>query len=173
MGYTLVASFDDSFCEKVNSLSTNGNKIPYGRHCDREEANRRMNYHMTLAHWAKEYDDVYLPRIDQIRFSQFRITITGVDVMYAEENSMLLYFTVEPGSGYQEAAERIGNALQIGTSPFLHITIAASKDYEFIRKLEEETKRKFRYPFELTVTGLDLYHIWEPVMLTKHIEACD
>ena len=173
MGYTLVASLGDSFFRKMDELAakTNANKIPFGRNCDREEANRQMRSHMTIAHWAKEKDDEYLPRVDQIEFSPFHITVTGTGVMYAEENSMLLYFSVRPGSGYQEAAEQIECALGIDTSDFLHITIAASKDHEFIRKLKEETDRQFRYPFDLDISGLDLYHIWKPVVLTKHIEA--
>lgn len=173
MGHTLVAAFDSIFIAKMNEslANTNANKIPFGRQCDREEANRRMNYHMTIAHWAKEKDGVYLPRLDQIHISPFRVTVTASSIMYDREDSALLYFAIEPGNGCRETVKCIRASLEIEASDFLHITIAASQNFNFILELKKKIDTQFRYPFELDINGLDVYHIWEPVVLMKHIEA--
>lgn len=173
MGYTLVTVFDQKFEEQMKTLleSHNVNKIPFGRKCDRTCANQNMRYHMTLIHWAKEYDSIYLPLIDKLRFESFDLKITGTELLYAEEGSLLLYFSVMPSDGYTNAINHIEETMKTKSSSFLHITIAVSKDHEHIRDLKRIIDEQLRYPFCLKVTELDLYHIWKPVVLYRNILA--
>ena len=149
----------------------NANKIPFGRKCDRDTANQIMKYHMTLVHWAKEYDAVFLPRVERIQFVPFKIIVTGTNMLYAEEGSLLLYFSVVPGDEFLHAMENIQNVMGMQTSSFFHITIAVSQDHPYIQRLKEVVDEQCVYPFELMVSGLDLYHIWTPTRMDKHISA--
>ena len=73
MGHTLVAGFSGADLNRITSLLTEDErkvlcKIPFGRGCDRDEADRALPYHMTLAHWSAAEDPLYLPRLDALRF---------------------------------------------------------------------------------------------------------
>jgi len=173
MGYTLVARFHDSFYQEMDQLLADqgNNKIPYGRNCDRNLANSIMKYHMTIAHWAKECDASYLPKVVQLDFSPFSIYVTGSDIMQAEDGSSLLFFRISAGEGFYSAMDYIQNTMSIRISSFWHITIAVSRNQNYIGDLKRIVDQHFRYPFELTISGMDLYHIWKPVRLEKHISA--
>ena len=98
MGYTLVAKCGDGIFLQLESLlnksGVKSNKIPFGRDCDREAADNLLPYHMTVFHWGKAYDSLYLERIRELHFAPFRIEVTGVQVMSAEEGSSLLFFEI-------------------------------------------------------------------------------
>ena len=80
MGHTVVAGFDKKSSEMINELMRpfNANKIPFGRNCDREAANREMDYHMTVFHWAKSIDSYYLEKIKGFSSEGFDIRISDV-----------------------------------------------------------------------------------------------
>lgn len=172
MGYTLVTSFDDEVYKKLNSIipEIKANKIPYGRNCNRFEANRKMKYHMTLIHWQDDEDEIYLPKIEQLKFVPFEIAITGSELSYAEEGSLVLYFKVKALEGYEAAVENIKAVMNKTVSSFLHITIAVSQDHVHIQKLKREIDSKIKYPLKIDVTGYDLYKKWNPVELERHLE---
>ena len=173
MGHTLVALFDTEGERKISSLvETVGqkqlpNKIPYGRDCDREKANERLPYHMTVFHWGKAMDAVYLDRLQSFQFTPCSIKVTGVSCMYAEEGSMLLYLNVEPDQGYMRLKEELECVLQSYTSGFLHITLAVSKEHDQILELKNSIEKQNGFPFRLNISSLGLYHIWKPVELVK------
>lgn len=173
MGHTLVARFDTEGERKILSLVETGglkhlpNKIPYGRDCDREEADERLPYHMTVFHWGKAQDAVYLDRLQSFQFTPCSIKVTGVSIMYAEEGSTLLYLNVEPDQGYMKLKEGLECALQSYTSGFLHITLAVSKEHDQILELKKSIEKQTEFPFILNVSSLGLYHIWRPVELIK------
>lgn len=173
MGYTLVAAFDKQFEEEMEKILKEKEtiKIPFGRDCDRISANRSMKYHMTLFHWAKQYDSEYLPRVEQLRFVPFEIKVIGTELLYAEEDSLLLYFSVLPGEHYADVKEKFKQIIEAEVSSFMHITIAVSKDHQYIRNLKTIVDEHFCYPFCLKVTELNLYHIWKPVTLNKIIRG--
>lgn len=169
MGHTLVLRFDPSGYRKIQDLtgSMHVNKIPFGRDCDREAANRAMKSHLTVFHWGKEKDGLYLPKLEGYRFRPCRIRITGCRRMSAEENSCLLYLQAEPSEGYREMASELERTLRCRTSGFMHVTLAVSKDEKEIRRLEEAVLSRAVFPFELKAEGLDLYHIWKPTRFVR------
>ena len=82
--------------------------------------------------------------------------------------SLLLYFAVHPDEGYRDLAQSVERAVHGNTSRFLHITLAAGKDWDEIRAIEKHIRSTVAFPFTLQVEGLDLYHIWKPV---THVRA--
>lgn len=173
MGHTLVARFDKDGERKILSLVEKcgsnqlPNKIPYGRDCDREKANEKFPYHMTVFHWGKKMDPVYLDRLQAVHFIPCSINVTGVSCMYAEEGSMLLYLYVEPDQGYQQLKEHLEETLRSYTSGFLHITLAVSQEHDQILSLKKKIEEQIEFPFILKVSAMELYHIWKPVELVK------
>ncbi len=94
MRHTLVARFEPKDFDSVDRclMGWKGktiNKIPFGRNCDREEANRILPFHMTLLHWGRSSDSYMLQRMNALSFSPVTVTVTGPDIMYAEENSFI------------------------------------------------------------------------------------
>jgi hypothetical protein len=61
----------------------------------------------------------------------------------------------------------IGQVLGKESAGHPHITPAVSKDQGQIRRIRESLDRDVRFPFDLTVTGLYLYRIWDPVSLVR------
>ena len=165
MGHTLVANFDPPFNEFLHGTldPAGANKVPFGRQCDRSMANRTLDYHMTLVHWAEQDDAFYLPKITGILFPQFMMTVTESTISEAQENSWILYFPLKPGERYDEALNSIRSALQISQRPFPHMTLAISKNLEQIKQIKRLVDGHCRYPFTIHADALDLYHIWQPV----------
>lgn len=167
MGHTLVTKIEDADLYRISRLfeenNRKNNKIPYGRDCDREAANQILPYHITVFHWAKTEDEKYLNLLKNFESCPCQVEVTGCSVMYAEENSRLLYFSVEPAAGYRDMVGQLERQLYCRTSSFLHMTFAVSKDAEYIDSLEQMVNRKVTFPFPLHIVGLDLYHIWKPV----------
>ena len=170
MGYTLVAVCDTkefAYVKEILSESKDQkyNKIPYGRRCDRQLANEVLPYHMTVFHWGKEYDERYLTALEHYRFKAFTITVTGVNVMLAEEESLLLYLSIMPGEGYKAFAKELEEIIRGRISSFHHITLAVSKNHKNINDLYQRIYKKVSFPFNIHVKKLELYHIWNPVEL--------
>lgn len=169
MGHTLVTRINEEDLAYINAvISSTGvrtNKIPFGRDCDREAADRILPYHFTVFHWAKRDDEKYLSRLKNFKNpGPCSLKITGTSIMWpAEEGSALLYFTFEPDQSYRQCADAIQEVMQGWTSDFYHITLAVSKDHGQIQMLKQMVDRAVSYPFSVRVDGFDLYHIWRPV----------
>lgn len=169
MGHTIVAGFQQESTQMLYRLTQghNANKIPFGRNCDREAANRVLDYHMTLFHWGKAEDSLYLPRLEHFSSTPFELLVTGAKIRPARENSRLLYLQVQPTPSYRNLAGLLEAQLQAPTSGFLHITLAISKDLGEIRALYEDVCRRAAFPLTLTADRLDLYHIWTPTVKVR------
>ena len=169
MGHTLVLRFNQAGYQKLQKLTGSApvNKIPFGRDCDREAANKILKYHMTVFHWARNEDEVYLPRLEHYQFHPCRIRITGCSMAAAEENSRLLYLQAEPAEGYAEMVSDLEKTLHCRTSGFLHITLAVSRNEKEILDLKSFVRSKAVFPFELEAEGMDLYHIWKPTRFVR------
>lgn len=169
MGHTLVTRINQEDLSYINAVISSAgirtNKIPFGRNCDREAADRILPYHFTVFHWAKSDDEKYLRRLKSIKNpGPCSLKITGTSIMCpVEEGSTLLYFTFEPDQRYRQCADAIQKAMQGPTSTFYHITLAVSKDYDEIEILKQMIDHKVAFPFSMCVEGFDLYHIWNPV----------
>lgn len=170
MGHTLVTRFDFIGYKKICSLVEDAEgkhqkllKIPYGRNCNRVEADKNLPYHMTVFHWGKEQDSIYLVRMHEFQFSPCSLTVTGVSCMYAEEGSLLLYLDVITDREYGQMRTHLEKILQNHTTVFPHITLAVSKDHEAILKLKSCVEKKDVFPIQLNIIALDIYHIWNPV----------
>ena len=169
MGHTLITRLDqDSLARLDGIISGTGmrtNKIPYGRGCDRETANRILPYHLTVFHWAKTEDEKYLRRLERFHTpGPFSLSVTGTSIMYhAEEDSALLYFRLRPDQAYKKCVSALEQALQVSTQSFFHMTLAVGKDAAEIERLRQRIDSRAAYPFSLRAEGFDLYHIWKPV----------
>ena len=169
MGHTLVARFDDGAVEGFlpEAELRRCNKIPFGRDCDRGEADEVLPYHMTLMHWAKKDDPVFLPKLSDLRPPAAEIVVTGVLCFPAEEGSMLAALEVGPGRGFRRLTEYLEEAVGMAASAFPHITLAADRDHRFIRSLCEYVRNSSRFPITLEIRRLELYKIWKPVRLAR------
>lgn len=175
MGHTLIARFEPKDFDSVNRclMGWQGktiNKIPFGRNCDREEANRILPFHMTLLHWGRSSDSYMLQRMNALSFAPVTVTVTGPDIMSAEENSFILYFQVIPEKDFNKWRSEQEKAVDAAFSGFLHITIAVSKDQEEINQLRQLLEQNLTFPIKLRICSLKLYHIWKPVELIRTFE---
>ena len=169
MGHTLVTRINQEDLSYINDIifatGIRTNKIPFGRNCDREAADRVLPYHFTVFHWAKSYDEKYLNRLKGLKNpGPCSLKITGTSIMCpVEEGSALLYFAFDPDQRYEQCANAIQKVMQGPTSGFYHITLAVSKDFDEIEALKQMVDRTVTFPFYVRVEGFDLYHIWKPV----------
>ena len=164
MGHTVVLGFDKESLASIHRLTApfDTNKIPFGRKCDREAADKEMEYHMTLYHWAKAMDEYCLSRINGFHSVPCQVQVMGTCIMPAEENSWLLYFDIAPTDTFSELKTLFGNYTGFSVSGFYHVTLVVSKDYSEIIRINDYICRNQSFPFTLNADRLDLYHIWRP-----------
>ena len=164
MGHTVVLGFDKESDLLLRKLLEpfGANKIPFGRRCNREEANKVMDYHMTLYHWPKTMDTYCLSRLNGFQSTPCKIQVNGMGMMQAEENSWLLYFEVSPTDTFTQLKMRFEKHTGFCVSGFYHITLAVGKDYDEIAEINDYICKNQVFPFELTADRLDLYKIWSP-----------
>ncbi len=169
MGHTLVTRFTTESNQWIHQLmqSFQANKIPFGRNCDRIAANDVLDYHMTLFHWPKTQDEYYLNKIKNLKGIPFKALITDIKIMYAEESSFLLYFSVTPKENFADAKQTLEQTLHTYISDFLHITLAVSMNYDEILTIKKHIEKQISFPFAIDIEGFDLYHIWKPTRKVK------
>lgn len=177
MGHTLVTHFTNESGDLIRRIMHEAGaeyacKIPYGRDCERKEADQLLPHHITVFHWAKEYDAIYLSRLKEYRFKEVcHVRAVRATLVYAEENSLLLKLDVKPEEDFIKMAEVLEITLGKKTSHSLHITLAVSKDHDEIRRIFRRIEQQSVFPLRLCVSGLDLYHIWRPVRKVKSFMA--
>lgn len=143
-------------------------KIPFGRGCDRKKADAQLRHHITVAYRSGETDSVFMERIGDFCFpGPCRVTVTGTGLMTGVENSLVLFLEVSLSDEYCEMCGEVRKALQKETAKHPHITLAISRNHDQIRRIRQSIERDVRFPFTLTVTGLFLYRIWDPVSLVR------
>ena len=173
MGHTFVARFSDQDIRLIRTMMQKAGvgqtvKIPYGRPCDRAAADLILPYHMTLFHWGRQEDAYYLGNLEKYRFpGACKVTVTEVVSVNAEEGSKLVKLRVKPSAGFAKMTGSLEQLLHHRVSSDLHITLAVSKDHSKMGQIEASIKDHMQFPFEMTVTGISLYHIWEPVRLVR------
>lgn len=171
MGHTLVAVFQDSLNRTLDAALTGlpANKIPFGRDCDRAQANRILPYHATLVHWGKASDAALLSRTMALRMQPCAVKVTGAALWDAEEFSSLLCLTAEPGAGFSALRRAITEKTGLTVPEALHITVSVSRDRDLTQQQHRALTKALHFPLTLPVRALALYHIWEPVCLVKEI----
>lgn len=173
MGHTLVTHFTNESGDLIRRIMHEAGaeyacKIPYGRDCERKEADQLLPHHITVFHWAKEYDAIYLSRLKEYRFKEVcHVRAVRATLVYAEENSLLLKLDVKPEEDFIKMAEVLEITLGKKTSRSLHITLAVSKDHDEMKRIFQRINEQNLLPLRLCVSGLDLYHIWRPVRKVK------
>ncbi len=170
MGHTLIACFDKEQFQPVLDILArypSVNKIPFGRGCDREEANRILPFHMTMFHWGKEMDGEMLMKTERITFQESEVYATGIRSMDAREGSSLLYLGVSLGKGYLAWERQLEQSLGTKHSSFRHVTLSVSKDHNEILSLKQHLAIQLIFPMPLRICGMELYHIWQPVYFVK------
>lgn len=127
-----------------------------------------MRYHITVAHSSRETDAVFMERIGNFRFpGPCRVSVTGTGLMPGKEDSLVLCLELSPSAEYRDMCGKVGKVLRKDTAGHPHITLAVSKDQDRIIRIRESLDRDVHFPFQLTVTGLYLYRIWDPVSLVR------
>lgn len=164
MGHTVVLGFDNDSNVLLHKLLEpfGANKIPFGRRCNREEANKVMDYHMTLYHWPKTMDTYCLSRLNGFQSIPCQVQVNGMRIMQAEENSWLLYFEVSPTETFTQLKLLFEKHTGFCVSGFYHITLAVGIDYNEIVDISDFICKNQVFPFELTADRIDLYKIWSP-----------
>ncbi|MCR4646688.1 MAG: hypothetical protein K5695_14975 [Oscillospiraceae bacterium] len=172
MGHTLVTRFAKEDHQRLQKMlaaagAADANKIPYGRPCDRKKADQILPHHVTLFSWKKELDAKYLKALEGYRFpGTCKLLITKPKWISGEEGSTLLMLEAVPSDGFDEMIAPLEKRMQMKPRQHLHITLAVSKDHLKIRRYYDAMKKP-DFPFQMTVTGLELYKIWEPVKLVR------
>ena len=173
MGHTLVARFSAQDEQRLGALLKKAggdtlNKIPYGRQCDRALADRVLPYHVTLFHWGKEKDAFYLGKLQGYRFpAPFPFTVLQPDVAPAEEGSCILRCKIQPSAEYRAVIQPLEQRMGRPAAKHLHLTLGISKEHSRLRQVCSELRKHQKFPFEMTVIGLDLYKIWTPTELAQ------
>ena len=173
MKHTLVAVFSDEDELKIRAMldaarAEDALKIPFGRGCDRKKADAALRYHITVAHSSRETDAVFMERIGNFRFpGPCRVSVTGTGLMPGKEDSLVLCLEVSLSEEYRDMCAEVRKVLRKETAGHPHITLAVSKEQDRIVRIRESLDRDVRFPFQMTVTGLYLYRIWDPVSLVR------
>ena len=164
MGHTVVLGFDNESEMLIYKLLEHfhANKIPFGRKCNREDANKAMKYHMTLYHWPKTMDSYYLPKLNGFHSIPCQIQVNGIHIMHSAENSWLLYFEVSPTKTFLQLKSLFEKHTGFCVSEFYHITLAVGKDYNEILEIRNYICNNQFFPFTLNADRIDLYKIWSP-----------
>lgn len=164
MGHTVVLGFDNESYVLLHKLLEpfEVNKIPFGRNCNREEANKVMDYHMTLYHWSKKMDNYCLSKLNGFQSIPCQVQVNGMRIMPAEESSWLLYFDVSPTKTFTRLKLLFETYTGFCISEFYHITLAVGKNYNEIKEIGDYICKNQVFPFELTADRIDLYKIWSP-----------
>ena len=171
MGHTLVARWEKGSFSQIEYLMKSITqyqyiKIPYGRNCNRYTADKILPWHITVSHWGKNKDSLYLSKVDSLVFMPFEVLVNQPKIFSAEEGSSILMLPVQPAAGYDIFCSGLCQS-GIHSSMFLHITLAVSKNPEKIRFLCRQIIREVSFPFPIHICGLELYHIWDPVKLVR------
>lgn len=172
MGHTLIALFDGE-AERIVSAAgiqhiQHMNKIPVGKPCDREAANRVLPYHLTLLHWSRKEDAQYLPCAEKLRFSACTFRAEKPRILKFQNGSRLLYLPLVPERGFAELQKQISAVFHAPCDPFLHMTLAAGSADE-IDAAYRAVSRVMQKPVIMQMTALALYHIWTPTKCVRRI----
>ncbi len=172
MGHTITAAFSDESRMELKFLmkksgGENAVKIPFGRDCDREQANKVMDYHVTLFQWSKGKDDTILERLKDYSFpGECQVTAEKAIMVHGHDDSVLLCLKIKPADGFKKLTSELEKMLGHRTSEHLHVTLAVSQDHSEIHRLYKKVKSEWLFPMKLTVDKLELYRVWDPVEKT-------
>lgn len=179
MGHTLVAVFSEESRYKLRELLKKAEakdtcKIPFGRGCDRASADLVLKHHITLFHWKKEEDSVYLRRLNSLKnISPCTITaIKPVCLVDKETESYVVCLEITASREFYKTMQSVGQCLRKSPSNFLHITLDATKNASKAEHLIKKLQAVKCFPLELDIDGLELYKIWKPTKLIKSYPVC-
>ena len=166
---TLVAVFSETSSIELKNLLKNAGvqnacKIPFGRDCDRVAADRILKHHITLYHWGKEEDDIYLKRLSPLQsIPPCKVTVRPI----YWENSGIVDLKVDASEEFSKVIVIVGKYLKKAPAKPLHITLDITTDAKRTQELYHYLKNMTCFPLELEISGLELYKIWNPVKLVK------
>ena len=166
---TLVAVFSETSSSELKNLLKNAGvqndcKIPFGRDCDRVAVDRILKHHITLYHWEKEEDDIYLKRLSPLQsIPPCKVTVRPI----YWENSGIVDLNVDASEEFSKVIVIVGKYLKKAPAKPLHITLDITTDAKRAQELYHCLKNMTCFPLELEISGLELYKIWNPVKLVK------
>lgn len=172
MGHTLITRLTDADEKKIRMYmrlagAAGELKIPFGRGCDRAEADRLIPYHITIMHWGDSEDAAMLGRLRHFRFSRARFVITAPQIRPGREGSTHLSFRAEPERDARTMIRELERVMERPVSADLHMTLAAGKDRKVMEQYFIKMQRCAAFPFTIDTDGLDLFHLWHPVAYVK------
>ena len=170
MGHTLLAVFGQELRRLILEAGIiSNNKIPIRTDCDREAVNRIIPYHITLFHWDKRQDILYMKKMEKVRFQPCSVKVDSIGIMQGNLYSYVLYLKVSPDRGFDALCSNIEAATGRPVESFLHITISVSRDQKVIEAQYKALAKTLRLPLVLPVQALELYRIWSPVRFEQRI----
>ena len=172
MGHTLITAHTPESNAQLAALLrqaglTGCNKIPFGRTEHRAAADAALPHHVTVCHWGSS--PAALSGVQALRFVPFSYTLPRVLLLNGCEDSLALCLKAVPDARYAALDAQIRRIAGIRIPALPHLTVDISKDRQ---RIEQEAKRLnalLHTPVTLTVSGLLLYQIWEPVRLLQRI----
>ena len=172
MGHTLITRLTDADEKKIRMYmhlagAAGELKIPFGRGCDRAEADRLIPYHITIMHWGNSEDAVMLERLRNFHFSCSQFIITSPQIRPGRVGSTHLAFWAAPGRGARAMIHELERVMESPVSSDLHMTLAAGKDRKTMEQYLAKIHRCVSFPFTIDTDGLDLFHLWHPVAYVK------
>lgn len=174
---TLISLFSIKDLNKIDNVIKNVTeplcKVPFIENIDDRASIDTLPYHFTLSAWNIKEKDCILKKLSNIKFNNFKITISDIEIMNGRENSYVLYFKIKENRELKQLQEKVYNILPVekyNPNKFkFHITIHVDKDYDKIIKIKNELEQSF-IPFELTVSSIGLFEIY-PAKLVEKINS--
>lgn len=165
--FTLIARFDDSGYEKLNSFISRIDervcRVPYCRVPDSERyAVDNLPYHFTVSSSKMSQKEI-IEALKPLSLKPFDIVVDGIETMCGMKDSRVLYYEIQDSAELNnllsDAYNCLNNDKYLPGRATPHITIAISRDYEKILRIMSAIEQDFT-PFPLRIDSLGLYSIW-------------
>jgi 2'-5' RNA ligase len=161
---TLISYIDDNEKKKIEYLLDNIDikicKVPFGIDDKYRYKIDNLPFHFTIFATNKENQNVMLELFNKIDIDKIKVDINDVKIMNGNDNSYVLYFSIENNEKLKQIQKIFYNAFneeKYNPDNFLfHMTIHIDKDYINILHLMNIIKERFE-PFSVEFSEIALY----------------
>ena len=102
---TLISLFSIKDLNKIDNVIKNVTeplcKVPFIENIDDRASIDTLPYHFTLSAWNIKEKDCILKKLSNIKFNNFKITISDIEIMNVRENSYVFYFKFKKNSFFK------------------------------------------------------------------------
>ena len=114
---TLISLFSIKDLNKIDNVIKNVTeplcKVPFIENIDDRASIDTLPYHFTLSAWNIKEKDCILKKLSNIKFNNFKITISDIEIMNGRENSYVLYFKIKENRELKQLQEKVYNILPV------------------------------------------------------------